>query len=217
MNYFLLFLAEIVLLLILSKKTSGEIYSFINKITRNNKISLWFYAILFLPGTFLHELAHWATAKLLFVKTTSFNIYPQIEGNTMKLGSVMLYKSDPFRTSIVGIAPLFVGLSAIIAVIRLFQFYELTRGWLGIILQGYLFLTIGSTMLLSKSDVKEVKKIIIVLSAIFLILYILGLKLDLANSIVNLINNYEDIWKESVSIMLLPLAFFVVLAVILSF
>ncbi|MGQ9626883.1 MAG: hypothetical protein ACUVV0_08270 [Anaerolineae bacterium] len=69
-----------------------------------------FYFLLFLPGIVVHELSHWLAAKLLLVRTGKISVWPgRKRGGKMQLGSVEVGPADPFRASIIGLAPLVSG------------------------------------------------------------------------------------------------------------
>ena len=46
-------------------------------VTNNRQAAVWLFWVLFLPGTLLHEISHWLTAKLLGVKTGKFSLWPK--------------------------------------------------------------------------------------------------------------------------------------------
>jgi hypothetical protein len=78
------------------------------------------YAIILLPGVFLHEASHWLAATLLGVRTGTFSVIPrQQPDGSIQLGYVEYYKSrslDPVRESIIGGAPLIVGTAVILLI-----------------------------------------------------------------------------------------------------
>lgn len=78
------------------------------------------YAIILLPGVFLHEASHWLAATLLGVRTGTFSVIPrQQPDGSIQLGYVEYYKSrslDPVRESIIGGAPLITGTAVILLI-----------------------------------------------------------------------------------------------------
>lgn len=75
------------------------------------------YFVLLLPGILIHELSHWLTAKLLGVRTGKISFGPSNRrGNQMRLGSVTVARTDPFRASLIGVAPLISGSLAILII-----------------------------------------------------------------------------------------------------
>ncbi|MGQ9493428.1 MAG: hypothetical protein ACUVR2_06650 [Anaerolineae bacterium] len=80
--------------------------------------SLLHYFIL-LPGIVLHELSHYLAAKLVGVKTAGISLQPQTKrGGNIRLGAVKVRRTDPFRESLIGLAPLISGSIAILLVAR---------------------------------------------------------------------------------------------------
>lgn len=69
------------------------------------------YFLALFPGILLHELSHWLFAKLLGVKTGKISLWPsrQRQGR-VRLGSVQMARVDPLRSSLIGAAPLIVGI-----------------------------------------------------------------------------------------------------------
>jgi len=86
-------------------------------LTRNPRVATWCFWALFLPGTFLHELSHWLTAALLGVKTSRFSLWPTIKRRgELQMGSVQVEVADPFRHSLIGLAPLIFGSLAVLLI-----------------------------------------------------------------------------------------------------
>jgi len=74
------------------------------------------FAVIFLPGTFLHELSHWLTANLLGVKTFGFSIRPKLYVGGIQMGAVIRHKVDPIRGSLIGAAPFIYGCTAVVLI-----------------------------------------------------------------------------------------------------
>jgi hypothetical protein len=83
-------------------------------LTGNPQAAMWVFWVLFLPGTFLHEVSHWLTAKILQVKTGKFSLWPQKKRGQLQMGSVQVVGADPFRHSLIGLAPLIFGSIAVL-------------------------------------------------------------------------------------------------------
>jgi hypothetical protein len=79
-------------------------------LTGNMRAAMWFFWVLFLPGTIVHEVSHWLTAKLLGVKTSRFSLWPTVKRKgELQMGAVQVNLADPFRHSLIGLAPLIFG------------------------------------------------------------------------------------------------------------
>src|SRR3954447_1235292 len=75
-------------------------------VTRSQNSATLAIFLLFLPGVFIHESAHWTMAHLLRLKTSKFRVWPRRQGKYIGLGSVSVESGDPIRDSLVGVAPL---------------------------------------------------------------------------------------------------------------
>lgn len=85
---------------------------------------MWIFWVLFLPGTLLHEISHWLTARALGVQTRKFSLWPKIKKRgELQMGAVQVDMADPFRHSLIGLAPLIFGTMAVLII---------GQGWLGL-------------------------------------------------------------------------------------
>lgn len=93
-------------------------------ITGNPRVAMWIFWVLFLPGTLLHEFSHWLTARMLRVQTRKFSLWPKIKKRgELQMGAVQVDMADPFRHSLIGLAPLVFGSIAVLII---------GQGWLGL-------------------------------------------------------------------------------------
>lgn len=111
-------------------------------------------AIFLLPGTFIHEAAHLVFAEFMKVRTDDLTVMPEIgQSNTIKLGGVKIEHTDPLRRTIIGLAPVFLGLIIIWAttvwILNLNQ-----SNWIILILYVYILLQVGLTMFSSAKDLE---------------------------------------------------------------
>ena len=166
------FLFILVPLIILQRLLHREIQAVFLILTRDTRLTMGIFSILFLPGVFLHELSHFVLAKILGVRTGKFSIFPQsLPDGRLQLGYVETAKSDILRDSLIGAAPLIVGtlFVAYVAVYHLqmrilwdsFRNGQLGLFWMGIralpqvqdfFLWFYLAFAVSSTMMPSESD-----------------------------------------------------------------
>ena len=84
---------------------------------KSQRVGLFFYILLFFPGTVIHELSHLSFAKLLGLKTAGIHLWTEKIDYDEPLGFVEVESGKPFRLTFVGIAPLIVGLIVLIATI----------------------------------------------------------------------------------------------------
>lgn len=150
-----LFIFELLVIFLISKKLINNLSHLFLKITKSHRVTVHILSILFLPGTIVHELSHLLVAGVLMVPVGEINLVPEVDGQQVKLGSVQIGKTDPFRRILIGVAPLILGLSAIIGLIyfnkdSLMHFSPL---WLSILII-YLIFQITNTMFSSKKDLE---------------------------------------------------------------
>jgi hypothetical protein len=130
------------------------------------------FALIFLPGVFLHELSHFLMAKVLRVQTGRFSLIPQAQTDgRLRLGYVETTSGGFLRDALIGVAPLVTG-SVVVALIAIYRLqllplWDMARGgdwttfWAGMgavpqypdfWLWFYLAFTVSSMMMPSASD-----------------------------------------------------------------
>ena len=153
-----------------------------------------FFSMIFLPGVFLHELSHFLMAKILFIRTGKFSIFPQaLPDGRLQLGYVETSRSDVVRDSLVGAAPLIAGtlFVAYVAIYHLqlrvlwevFRNGQLDLFWMGVrslpnakdfYLWFYLAFAVSSTMMPSESDRHAWLELLISIGVLFAITLLFG-------------------------------------------
>jgi hypothetical protein len=159
-------------LVLIQRFLHREIQAVILIITRNPGLTIGLFSVLFFPGVILHEFSHFLMAKLLFVETGSFSLFPQtLKDGRLQLGYVETTQTDAVRDSLIGAAPLIAGGSfvayAAIYRLNLLPLWDVLRQgqfdlfWLGLTylpqvkdfyLWFYLTFAVSSTMMPSASD-----------------------------------------------------------------
>jgi hypothetical protein len=165
-------LVALVLLVFLQRTLHREIQAFFLILTRRPGLTQVIFALIFLPGVFLHELSHFFVAKLLGVTTGNFSLIPQAQPNgKLRLGYVETASGGFIRDALIGAAPLVTGclFVAYVAIYQLhllplWDFVRLSEWggfWSGLMaapkasdfwLWFFLTFTISSTMMPSASD-----------------------------------------------------------------
>ena len=181
------FLFMLVPLILLQRLLHREIQAVFLILTRDARVTMGIFAMLFLPGVFLHELSHFLMAKLLRVRTGKFSIFPKsLPDGRLQLGYVETAKSDIVRDSLIGAAPLIVGtlFVAYVAVYHLqmrvlwdaFRNGQSDLFWLGVralpqvpdfYLWFYLAFAVSSTMMPSESDRHAWLELLISIAVLF--------------------------------------------------
>ena len=164
-------------------------------LTRSGRTTTIIYAIAILPGTLVHEISHWAMAKVVGVKTGAVDVLPRLEANgSLRLGSVSVRGGGLLQLTLIGLAPLLAG-SALTMWLSysLFDVTALSQAWqaqqwgqvLDVIAAGlsqpdalialYFLFTVSDAMFLSASDREPVLKMLLYLGLILATFFALGL------------------------------------------
>ena len=166
------FLFMLVPLILLQRLLHREIQAVFLILTRDTRLTMGIFSMLFLPGVFLHELSHFVMARILRVRTGGFSIFPQsLPDGRLQLGYVETARSDVVRDSLIGAAPLIVG-TLFVAYVAVYHLQmrvlwdallnnQFDLFWLGVrtlprapdfFLWFYLAFAVSSTMMPSESD-----------------------------------------------------------------
>lgn len=167
---------SVMLLFFFSQKLTMALSQLVFRFTKRDTFSIQFLSVLFLPGVIIHELSHWLMANLLFVQTGEIEFFPQKQGNTVKLGSVQIAKTDFFRRFLIGIAPFLGGLGLLSLL-----YFSLSPTIVPFTYKSIVFLfalfEIGNTMYSSKKDMEGALGMGVFVVFIFLVLLFLRVPL----------------------------------------
>lgn len=178
MVFIAIFVIEIILLYFLSRRIAKQTSSLIFRITKSEKWTVWITSILFLPGTFLHELSHYLVAIALFIPVGEINFIPEFEKGEVRLGSIEVGKTDFVRRFIVGIAPVIVGLVVLFALLLWIVNFDNMSFWM-MLASSYFVFVIGNTMFSSKKDMEGAWKLLTSLAVMGVLFYLLGVNIQL--------------------------------------
>ncbi len=178
-----LFVFELFLLYFLSHNVTMLFSRFFYRLTRNKNLTVNLLALLFLPGTILHEIAHWLTAVLLFVPVGDMSILPKLTSGGVILGSVSMGKTDPLRRLLIGTAPVFFGVGIIVGALYFVSKNNLLNNYWGILLMALAVFQIGNTMFSSKKDMEGAIELLLVVMVLGGIGYLMGLRIQIATII----------------------------------
>jgi hypothetical protein len=188
------FIFMLVPLIVVQRLLHREIQAVFLILTRDSRLTMGIFSMIFLPGVFLHELSHFVVAKLIRVRTGKFSIFPQsLPDGRLQLGYVETARSDVVRDSLIGAAPLIVGtlFVAYVAVYHLqmrvlwdvFRNGQFDLFWLGLralprvsdfYLWFYLAFAVSSTMMPSESDRHAWLEMVISIAVLFGIALLVG-------------------------------------------
>lgn len=206
MLFVFVFILELIILYLLSRKIINLFAQLFFKLTRSKKITVYLLAFLFLPGTLLHELSHWIMAKILFVSTGKISLWPQATAGNIKFGSITMQKPDVVRRLLIGTAPIYVGVGIMLVIFYFSSKYNLFNSSIWTILLGLLVFEIGNTMYSSKKDMEGSLGFIIISVIIGIIFYLINFQLPvlLIKSIFAQ-NEIITIFQEGSKYLLVPI------------
>jgi hypothetical protein len=143
---------------------SRHIQGLILLLTGRSHIATMIYDLLVFPGVVLHELSHVLVALLLGLRVLQINLFQFRSRNDPRQGEVIVTKADPLRMSIVGAAPLLLGIAVLLLLLRLvdpptvsFSLSAFTELWRQLsnpttAITTYLLFAIANTMFPSEAD-----------------------------------------------------------------
>ncbi len=153
------------------------------RILRSRTVAVTIMTIVLFPGTVLHELSHLFTAEILGVHTGKLTLVPEsIEQDNIQSGSVAIAHTDPFRRTIIGIAPFTNGIIVLTA-LSWWLTQVLAGTWLILNIQVtlgilfYLIFTITNTMFTSKEDMVGVLPVFLTILLLLTTGYFAGLRI----------------------------------------
>lgn len=211
MIIFLIFILEIFLLFLFSRSLTNSLARLLYKISRSKGFTYNTLAVIFLPGTIIHEIAHMLIAGIMLVPSGDMEIFPQIDGDEIRFGSVKIAESDPIRRFIIGVAPVIFGLILMFAVLILsLQFFDSNTPWWQIALVIFLVFEIANTMFSSSKDMEGALVLFLV---IFSLIVVFMATLYFTNNLSSFFNwllsinfiNLSDQLKQLVTFLLIPL------------
>lgn len=212
--YFAILPIELLVLFFISRKLTKKLSSFLHRITSHKKITVYLIAILFLPGTLIHELSHIFMAELLFVPTGRVSIKPEIIGSEIKMGTAEIGRTDPIRRFLIGAAPFLFGNIIIFSTVFLTITNNLIDNIPLLILLSYIIFQISNTMFSSKKDMEGSIYLFVVFAIILIILFALGIRID-ANQI-PMLPEVINIIQKTCLYLLIPIIFDLIILLVLK-
>ncbi len=172
----------------------------------SQRLALTLYSLIFVTGVLIHELAHFFMAALLGVRSGSITFFPDIWGASsgrVRLGSVQVEKTDFIRMSLVGAAPMIIGLTIISALSIVFfdrlgipildslpQFFSALSDsfdWVQLVLL-YLIISVSNTLFVSKEDTRAWPALIVFFSLLIIFMVVVGVAGPFFTGIWNMIS-----------------------------
>jgi hypothetical protein len=207
---------ELIILFFLSRMVLNRIYGFFFLLTHSRPTAVTIITLLTFPGTIVHELSHLFTAEILGVRTGRLSLAPDtIRGDEVQAGSVTIQKTDPFRRTLIGTAPVTGGI-IMLSTLSYFLMPFLTEignrllaGMMPDIKEilltlGSLFLlfSISNSMFSSKEDLKGSWAVLIVLGLLTGGAYFAGVRFSLTGIVLNVIEKILTLLSRSLALVL---------------
>ena len=191
------FFACIVVLFFLAKAVIKNIFRFFYYLFGSKKPAIEGLSFLILPGTIIHELSHMIAAAVMGVSTGALSFRPEVEeSKEVRIGQIKVAKTDPFRRTIIGLAPLAVGLLIIGGI---FNFYLEKKIWTLEQLFDYslweyfllavvcwLLVVVSLTMFSSRKDLDAAIVPAIFLTVLVVIFWLAGFRLTAPKRLIDL-------------------------------
>lgn len=171
-----LFLLQLIVLFFVSRISITRLFQVLRLPFRKDRIVYSVIAFIFFPGTVIHELSHYIMAVFLFLKVRDIHVFPEWEGQYLKLGRVYYEKKDVIRSIIVGIAPIVVGLLLFWWLYNLQIFQSQNLILKGIVV--WLIFILSTTMFSSKQDLVDIIYVIPIGIIIAGVIYIFQIDLS---------------------------------------
>lgn len=109
---FFVFILLLLLLFFITHDVKNRLFTTFITITQHKSLSIALLSLLLYPGTVAHELSHLIIAAITFTPVKGMKLVPEVTSeHQIRGGSVTIAKVDIFRRTLIGIAPLFVGLT----------------------------------------------------------------------------------------------------------
>jgi len=175
----LVFITEIFSIYFLSRLVLKRAYISFRRIGLGNKMIIGIISFIYLPGTIIHELSHYFIALLLNANPHEVSIFPVIEEKKVRLGHVLYEKNkgEFIRPILIGIAPFFGALGAILLIVYTHQFPG-NELWQRTFF-GYLILTISANMFSSRQDLVDIGYLLPLGIIGFLVFYLFKIAIPL--------------------------------------
>lgn len=216
---FIIFTVSILVLILTQRMLQREIQIILLLLTRKPNLAIGIFSIILLPGVFIHEFSHLLMAIILRVPVRKISLLPEVtKHGKIKLGFVQTAKSDVIRDSLIGLAPLIIGLFMVAYIgtqklgftALMDTTYEANLNSFLISLKNlpkmtdfglwfYFAFAISTTMIPSEADRQSWKIIILVILIILAVVIISGLGGWMVDHIYPAINK----WLLSISFVLM--------------
>mgnify|MGYP001572894045 CR=1 FL=1 len=199
---FFLFITSIFILYFVSRYMLTELFHFLHLFIRRRDVIFSTIAVIFLPGTILHELSHYIAATILFLQVGEVHIMPTWKENHLQLGRVTYKKTDVVRSIIVGVAPFF-GALFFFWFVGAFHLFPHTHMIITLIF-GYLLFSVSANMFSSRQDLVDLIYIIPLCLIAGTVFYITNIKISVA---------FPEVWLQNTADLLQRINIYITISV----
>lgn len=162
----LVLILALITLYVLSGVFIKKLFIILFRIAGSREKASVLLSVIFLPGTFIHEISHFITALFLIVPVGQLNLVPEADDKGIKLGSVAIGKTDFVRASLIGLAPIIAGGGILFwAITFLLGPGHLENPWF-VAAFIYLVFEITHTMFSSKRDLYAVLELVVFIAIV---------------------------------------------------
>jgi len=230
---------QIILLFFLSGFVKKKLYTLFFRISKSNTAAMAGITALLYPGTVVHELAHLVTAFIFFVPVKKLTLEPERSADGMiRAGSVEIAHVDLFRRTLVGIAPLLVGVIALWAITtyllppipyvcnmlnifcneQYFSFFSAKqdhapRDIFQFILSTYLVFSVSANMFSSKKDLDAARIVLPIIGGLLILAYLLGMPFT---PVAEFLSAADSVIRVFINVLIIPLILHVLVAGLLA-
>jgi len=198
----LLLLSELFLLSLLSQKLTQGLYVLFFRISGSKTVSMTILIILLFPGTVIHELAHLFVAEVLRVRTGKLTLVPEsLEEAEIRTGSVAIAQTDPLRRTLIGLAPVYIGI-IILSALSYVLLQNINSITVITIIIFYGMFAVSNSMFSSKEDMKGVIPFTITLALFLIAGYFAGLRIGLTGELLTVIVRVIETLVRSLGLVL---------------
>lgn len=217
MLFLLLFVIQLGVLYFTSRHLINVLFHVLYRVTKSRKASFYILSFLFLPGTFVHEFSHLLAAIITVVPVGKFSLWPEIdEEGGVKLGSVAIAHTDPFRRTFIGIAPIVFGTLILLGLVFFFDAIKaiFVNQNLAYLVIGYFVFVISNTMFSSKKDLEHSWILLLAIATAIGALYYFGFGERIL--IEALSQNLNSIFSLGTLFLLIPIIIDLVLVILIK-
>lgn len=160
---FLYVLLSLCCLFLTQRQINLSLSRLIFRLGGNRNLLIWFWSLIFFPGTIIHEISHFLVAAATGTRTGKIEIFPEFiqdlhsmeEHRGVALGSVQVSRMNPLQGFLVGLAPFISGMTLLVWLATLMRHNYQTQNIYPLLFQIYLFFVISNSFFPSWSDIKQ--------------------------------------------------------------